>query len=86
MTKVIIVLRYLREGSLKRYRFFCPRNKSTRGADIYPYPLLTSVVEVGKRSTSRPGRFTTRKKYRHQLNRELIETRCGNFEKRKKSL
>jgi len=75
MMKLIIALRYLSEGILKR------------GSDSLAHEIRedTSVLG-GKRLTSRPSRFGSRKEHRHQLNSRIIESRCGNMEKRKKSL
>ena len=70
MTKVIIALRYLREGASEKVEIpFSKELENTGGADIYPYPLLTSGLEGGKRSISRLGRFRPRKENRHQLSR-----------------
>ena len=40
-----------------RYSCSCPRHAG-RGAEVYVHSFLTSVLDEGEWSTSRPGRFT----------------------------
>jgi hypothetical protein len=58
------------------------------GIEVYFHSFLTSVLDSGEWSTSRPGRFTPGKEPRYLLNRRLGGSRSqsGHFGEKKKLL